>query len=63
MPQLCVRPVAGWLRQAPNPQCRRRSPDSSPPDSVNLKTGEAFGTSTGPGTILPNQIGGHRFTA
>ena len=32
--------LVGWLRQAPNPQRRRRSPDSSPPGSVNLKTGK-----------------------
>jgi integrase len=30
--------LVGWLRQAPNPQRRRRSPDSSQPGSVNLKT-------------------------
>jgi integrase len=32
--------LVGWLRQAPNPQRRRRSADSSPPGSVNLKTGK-----------------------
>ena len=32
--------LVGWLRQAPNPQRRRRSPDSSPPGSVNLKSGK-----------------------
>ena len=32
--------LVGWLRQARNPQRRRRSPDSSPPGSVNLKTGK-----------------------
>jgi integrase len=32
--------LVGWLRQAPNPQRRRRSPGSSPPGSVNLKTGK-----------------------
>jgi site-specific recombinase XerD len=32
--------LVGWLRQGPNPQRRRRSPDSSPPGSVNLKTGK-----------------------
>src|SRR5580658_945600 len=32
--------LVGWLRQAPNPQRRRRSPASSPPGSVNLKTGK-----------------------
>lgn len=31
--------LVGWLRQASNPQ-RRRSPGSSPPGSVNLKTGK-----------------------
>jgi integrase len=33
--------LVGWLRQAPNPQRRRQSPDSSPPGSVNLKTGKS----------------------
>jgi integrase len=32
--------LVGWLRQARNPQRRRRSPDSSPPGAVNLKTGK-----------------------
>jgi hypothetical protein len=32
--------LVGWLRQAPNPQRRRWSPGSSPPGSVNLKTGK-----------------------
>jgi integrase len=32
--------LVGWLRQARNPQRRRRSPDSSPPGAMNLKTGK-----------------------
>ncbi len=32
--------LVGWLRQAPNPQRRRRRADASPPGSVNLKTGK-----------------------
>jgi integrase len=32
--------LVGWLRQARNPQRRRRSPDSSSPGAVNLKTGK-----------------------
>ncbi|WP_370651634.1 tyrosine-type recombinase/integrase [Frankia sp. Cj3] len=32
--------LVGWLRQAPNPQHRRRRADASPPGSVNLKTGK-----------------------
>jgi len=32
--------LVGWLRNAPNPQRRRWSRDSSPPGSVNLKTGK-----------------------
>jgi hypothetical protein len=35
-----VAALVGWLRQACNPQRRRRSPDSSPPGSVNLRTGK-----------------------
>jgi hypothetical protein len=33
--------LVGWLREARNPQRRRRLPDSSPPGSVNLKTGKS----------------------
>jgi integrase len=32
--------LVGWLRQARNPQRLRRLPHSSPPGSVNLKTGK-----------------------
>src|ERR1700716_1740908 len=32
--------LVGWLRDARNPQRRRRLPDSTPPGSVNLKTGK-----------------------
>jgi integrase len=32
--------LVGWLREARNPQRRRRLPDSTPPGSVNLKTGK-----------------------
>ncbi|CCH32915.1 tyrosine-type recombinase/integrase [Actinosynnema sp. NPDC047251] len=32
--------LVGWLREAANPQRRRRLPDSAPPGSVNLNTGK-----------------------
>ncbi|MFJ4673876.1 hypothetical protein [Kitasatospora purpeofusca] len=34
--------LTGWLRTAPNPQRRRRNPQSAPPGSVNTRTGKPY---------------------
>jgi len=34
--------LVGWLRVAPNPQRRRRSPNAPRPGSVNLRTGKSY---------------------